>query len=660
MRSLPAGLAPLISGSSQEPTLALSVQDLRPRLTTIAAGALNGRSSALLSATGHLIRAIVAQGATANQAITVQTIAPATAADWSAAGVTVTSNATASAGCCLAQTAGITRLFYQRSSDNCICYRDSGDDGRTWGAETLVQSVTPDSLPFCYGIAASSTTAIWTVWAAFDPYGVCSMYRSTYGTAWSAWAQEGPSNPGWGQMRGLSCLAAAGTLAFACGCGLRGYTSGISAATFTLSGGTYSAVTPIQQLDSPAQGLTLAYPDLFYDSGDSSGSPWYAIATLTDDGSVSTAAHTRTTVFRSADGVTWHPWLSTGTALAWGAHVLVSGGTVYLFDAQTTYAVAAPPAPTDLSADVLAVHLDEATGAAVEGEIVLDNSASQYVGAPWLVDNVALSLATGYGGLTVTTHTLYLEGWAFAADPEAQFLTLHVGGALGLMDLPSTLLLSYSGQTLSALVTTVCRQAGVAVAALPDTQQFTQTIPCFTILPGQSWLSALLRLSSIYGFDVYTASDGAVVCREPQASDASTWTYGTEILTSAWGETARRPNVVRVVGTGPAPGVWSEAVDGENVLAVGQERYQIEVDHLLDSGTKCAIRAGLALRTIQREAQHGSLAVPLNPQHELCDVITFSDAANGVSTQAARIGKIRWMTDARQGEWYQSLTLEGV
>ncbi|HZU13371.1 MAG TPA: hypothetical protein VFB58_11075 [Chloroflexota bacterium] len=661
MRSLPAGLAALIAAPSQTPTLTLTVQDLQPHLTVLASGDAPGRSSALLSSTGMLLRAVVAQNAATNQTLTVQTITPANASSWTSPAVTVTSNAKASAGCCLAQTGGTTRLFYQRSSDNCICYRDSTDDGHTWGAETLVQSVTPGSLPYCYGIAASSITTIWTVWAAFDPYGVCSMYQSAYSTSWSAWVLKGPSNPGWGQMRGLTCLYAAGTLAFACGCGLRGYTSGISASTFTLTGSTYSAVTPIQQLDSPTQGLTLAYPDLCYDATDTSGFPWYAIATLTDDGSVSTSAHTRTTVFRSADGITWHPWLAAGTALAWGAHVLVAGGTVYLFDAATTYVVAAPPSATDLSTDVLEADISEGTGAPAEGTIVLDNSRAQYVSAPWLVDNAGLTLALGYGGLTVTTHTLYLEGWEFAADPEAQYLTLRVRGALGLMDMPSTLLLSYSGQTLAALVTAVCRQAGMSLNVLPATPQFAQTIPCFTILPGETWLSALLRLSTIYGFEVFTASNGAVVCVEPQTSDPSTWSYGSEILTSSWGMGSRRPNVVRVVGAATSTGsVWSEAVDQTNLLAVGQERYMIEVERLLDTSAKCAIRAGIALRGIQRDAQFGTLAVSLNPQHELCDVITVSDAANGVSAQPVRIAGIRWLTDARQGDWYQELTLEAV
>lgn len=643
-RTLPPGLAAKISAAGQQPELSLTVQDLQTRLSLFASGGTAGRSSALVSSTGKILRAVCTQSGATNQAIAVQRITPGTFSSWTAAGTGVTGNAIARAGCCLVQTGSTTRLFYQRSSDNLICYRDSTDDGVTWGAEQVTVATVPTAMLYCYGIAADTTTSLHTEWAAFDPAGVCGIYRTAYSGSWAAWSAVGPATPAYGGLRGLAVTTVSGTRRFVCGMGMRGYTSGISAAWFTWNGAsTYSGASAIQSLDSPSQGLSLSYPDIFYDSSNLYGDArqWYATVLLTDDGSVSTSAHTRTTLYRSSDGSTWAPWLNAGTSLQYGAHVLVTGGVLYLFDATTCYTIPAVPAPVDLTNDVLSLSIKEVYGAPAGAEIVLSNQNGQYSAASWLVDNATLTLAYGYSGQTVTTHLLSLDDWSLQANADSATLTLACRGPLKLLDYPLTQQLVYQNQPLAQILTSLMQAAGMRLAALPGTAPFSQQVSCFIVTPGETWLSALSRLATLYNIIVRADATPEVVVCDPQATDPSTWTYGSELLATEYGQESNRPNVVRVTGaTSGTTTAWSEATDPANILLVGSERFLLMVDRMLDTSARCQIRAQQELRQVQRASVHGAMVCAPNPQHELADVITYSDSAIGVSNATMRISAI--------------------
>jgi hypothetical protein len=122
--------------------------------------------------------------------------------------------------------------------------------------------------------------------------------------------------------------------------------------------------------------------------------------------------------------------------------------------------------------------------------------------------------------------------------------------------------------------------------------------------------------------------------------------------------------VVRVTGstigsTQPST-AWSETTDPANILLVGAERYKLLVDRMLDTSAKCLLRAQQELRLIQRQATHAEAIVTPNPQHELTDVITLTDAGIGIANQALRIAAITTTLAPRNTQWQQILELEGV
>lgn len=659
VRTLPAAISNALASSTQSPALTLTVQDLQARLTQLAIGGTPGRSAALLSSSGVLLRASVDQAAATNQALRISRITPATAGSWTTDS-TILTTAVARAGCAIVQTGSLTRIFFQNTSDNTIHSTDSTDDGLTWSASVALPA-NPDSLPFCYGICATDTTHVWSAWAAFDPNGMCSLYESVYSTSWSAWSQNGPSSPGWGQIRGLNVLTPAGstTSHFSCGVGMRGYTSGISAGQFTLSGGAYSPIGYIRQLDTPTHGLTCAWPDLFYDTTSGATDPWYAAVTLTDDGSLSTDPHTRTEIWRSADGTAWHLWLACGTAFQYGAHVLLDAGTLYVYDAAAVYTVTGPPAAVDISDRVLAASIHEAYNSEATAEITLDNNDAALIGQAWLIDNATLTLALGYSGSAITTHTLYLDGHAFAGNAESQELHLTARDCLKLAAYPALDQTIYENETTPTIAADLLTRSGLTLDPTPGTPQFSATIPCFIKTPGQTHLETLKRLADTYGFEFFATGGASVILIEPQVPDQSSWTYDQPGLSAAHGQTSNRPNVVRVLGAQQATqSIWSEAVDTANIEQTGQARLMILVDHLIDTSAKAQTKAALQLRIQQREATHGRIIVPLNPAHQLGDVVTLTDAGVGYSSTAMRISGIAWAIDFGTAEWTQTLTLE--
>lgn len=653
MRTLPSGLATKITASGQQPEISVTVQDLVTKLTLFAQATYPaGPSAAVLSTTGKILRARIANSGATTGPLYLQSITPASPTSWTATGTLLSSAAVVSAGAAIAQTAGTTRCFYQRASDSFIVYRDSTDDGLTWGAETSLLAV---PLPYCTGITASSTTQVWIA-AYVYPTAASLLYRSAYTTSWSAWSNEGPPSPTWGLLEGLNSTTVAGTTYVAAGVAMRAYVSGISASSFTYAGTTYSGMAYIQQLDSPAAGLTCADPDIFYD-----GSSFYAVVTLTDDGSVSTSGHTRTAIYTSSDGLTWQPYLAAGSVLQGGAHLIKTGGTTYVFDAVTCYTVPSPPAAIDLSDDVLALHITETFNRPSTLALELSNNTGQYTAAPWLSDNVTLTVSLGYGGQLVQTHTFYLDDWQLTSTAADQTLTLAARDYLKLMDYPSTGLITYTGQTTTQILTDLAKKAQVTIGSPPATPQFSQTIGCFLINQGETFLAALNRLANVFGFIVAAGGGPSVFLFDPQVTDGSTWTYGTEILGAGRGQEADAANVIRVTGaaaaTATAP-AWAEVTDAADILARGMERYRNVVDRILTTSAQCLIRAQQELRAEQRTKVHAALTVALNPAHQLGDVIAVTDTGCGMSGTAYRISGMQWIADPTTGAWEHHLTLE--
>jgi prophage tail gpP-like protein len=253
----------------------------------------------------------------------------------------------------------------------------------------------------------------------------------------------------------------------------------------------------------------------------------------------------------------------------------------------------------------------------------------------------------------------YVDQLIYTGVGDRVDLTVEARGIGKFLDAVSMQLIALTGKTVAQLAQSICAQANVALDTLPGTAQFAQTVPCFVITPGETWASALNRLSAVYGFEVTATPDPALRITEKGSSDPAAYTYSGDHLAVAWGPVSDTSNLIRVIGsTGTTSVVFAEVVDATGIASSGVVRYRHVVERMLDTSARCAIKAGLLLRDEQAASARGTLTVQINPQHEVLDVITITDSRAGMNNQSARIHAIDTVIDWADGRWVQHLQLQ--
>jgi hypothetical protein len=411
-------------------------------------------------------------------------------------------------------------------------------------------------------------------------------------------------------------------------------------------------------MDTPDNGLSYPNPAVHYNPGDTN---YYVAAIRHDDGTVSGTASDYATLYSSPDALTWTRVQSL-TGLQNEAHGLFVNSVFYAFDGAGAFNGPVPPNPSDISADLLSIQIHETTDASARFTFRLANKDGKYNALANLKDNARVKLSLGYNGSVILTHVAFIDALEYVCLPDTSELRVYARDLTKFLDQICPTLIAITSQTVAAIATAICLRANVSLATLPATSQFSQTVPSFQILPGESWYQALLRLGAIYDFEQsITVSSGhpQIKLTERSASDSSTWSYGQEAYAIAWQRSADQPNWVRVVGAAPSTtNVFADAFDQQNLLTSGAVRYRHIVDRLCDTSAKCQIKANLALRDDQTQAQTGALTTRLNPQLEVLDVISLTDARLGLSSQNARINSIDTTIDFEHGQWLQHLSLE--
>jgi hypothetical protein len=657
-------MAAALAGPTMGPLFSVTSQDVLAvqRWTLLTAtGFSSARNTSILTSSSSIIRAAVVGSTISIYRIPAGGLG--TAANWTAAArATPSANAQSTAGCALVQTGSTIRCFWIDVTDKKPRYSDSTDDGATWSAATAGFPAPPLTFNLTHGIAAATITDLYV---AYADYAQASdgIFRSQWTGVWGAWSGGGgigPPTPVWGQLRGLQIDAKKGggsPMVFAAGVQMRFQKSGVGASTATFDGtATWSTFTSIEDNDSPSNGLSRAYPTVHYDAGSAT---YYHAAILTDDGSVSGTAQNRVNIWSSTDGLKASIIAPLGNVFANEVHVILQGGSTYVFDNHNVYSAPSAPAATDLTNDVLSMHIQEKAGNHSHFQIVVANQAGQYTGLANLKDNAKVHIQLGIAGYAlVDCWDAFIDAVRYEARGDIIAMIIEARGYTKLLDQNSQRFIPIASKTVAQIAQQICQLANVSIAALPGTSQFSQVIPCFTITQGESWWQALKRLGNVYDFDLTVGTPVTVKASERLASDTSTWSYGTEALASVRQLNADQPNIIRVVGstTGGANN-FAEAQDISNMASSGQHRYQHIVDRMLDSSAKCQIKANLALRSAQTEGTTGSLTVTVNPQLEVLDPITITDTRTGYSATKMRIMAIDTIFDFHTGVWEQRLEL---
>jgi hypothetical protein len=661
-RSIPAALAAAVNATGAQPTISITTQDFQSRYSRLAStGFSAARNAAIYSSGSSIIRAAVSQHGDPNTVTAYRIPSPTTAANWPAAAVaTLSTNAMASAGVCLVQSGSTIRCFWCDITSQGIKYADSTDDGVTWGAAQTAQSIPPSVTSICQGIVAESTTSIVCAYQAFT-YAAAGFYQTKVAAGvWGAWSGAiGPLTPVWGATRGIHMDASRASRVLVGGVQMRAQQSGFAASATTWDGvATWSAFASVHEMDTPSNGLSNNWPTVHYNSADGY---YYSAITLADDGSVSGTAQNRTNVWRSTDGLTWQLAGAAGTVFSYEAHILVISGTTYVFDHASVWTAPGSPGPTDLTADVLTLDIHEQTQTWARFSLTLANNNGQYLNLANLRDNASIQIALGYNGTSIATHTCYLDAIRHEATGE-QLITVVEGRGIGkFLAQVSPKLITFASKTVAQIAVQICATAGVPLGSLPGTSQFSQVVACFTITQGETYDNALKRLSNVYDFDFYETGSPSVFIKivERAQGDGASWSYGQETLAASIQTDSDQANIIRVVGaTTGTTNVFAEVTDQPNIAATGAHRLRHIVDRLLDTAAKCRLKAQLALRDEQTSATTAQLTVTVNPQLEVMDVISHTDARIGTAAASLRIHDIHTQIDFHQGLWAQHLTCQ--
>ncbi|HEY8684259.1 MAG TPA: hypothetical protein VIO57_01500, partial [Chloroflexota bacterium] len=429
--------------------------------------------------------------------------------------------------------------------------------------------------------------------------------------------------------------------------------TGCAVAT-TTPGSPWTPWAQLLSMDNKNLGLTYQYPQLSYD-----GTNYWLAAMLQDDGTASGAAQTRTAIYQDDGSMNFHLVGYIGNSLTTNACALVIAGTIYVFDAINVFTGTPVTSVLDVSNDVLALTIVERPNAPQAIALTLANNNGQYLGIGQLSPNATMTIALGFNGTTLLTHTAYPDTIAQVAGAENLACEISGRSVSKFLEQVISRALIYSNQTIAQLITAIALQAGVTLDPLPTTSQFSQTLPCYMLQPGDTWATALNRLGNVYGYTKLDRATPSVTIVEPQASDPSSWTYAQETLGLAWATHADQATLIRVIGqsatTTPA---FADITDDTAILVSGGERYRHIVDRNLTTAAKARLRAQIALREEQRKASTGTITVSLNPAHELMDVVTVTDARVGLAAQPMRINGMDWHINMQSGEWLQHLHVE--
>jgi hypothetical protein len=301
-RTLPQPILDALASNVQAPSLQVVVKDSfdRPDMTapTIQSGDA-GRSAMVQLRNGTYVQAYVNQPGLWNpaQVYTRAIITPTLPSGWGNYNLSK-DGAEGQAGVALSLdpvTGATARLFYQRLSDQALCYQDT-TDGVGWTAEQVAATPAKNA----WALASGS---IFQLYAALNHATGDQSKQDVVQYLWAAgmdWsAPQVWTNPPV-QISGLSCVTidyvdhiALGTLTREGG--------SLCFSTMTQAGGSWTTLTAVHPLDDPALGISSPHPGLSY-----WGEAFHTAATHYDSGAVTSAPKQHTELWTSPDFVHWH------------------------------------------------------------------------------------------------------------------------------------------------------------------------------------------------------------------------------------------------------------------------------------------------------------------------------------------------------------------
>jgi len=340
-----------------------------------------------------------------------------------------------------------------------------------------------------------------------------------------------------------------------------------------------------------------------------------------------------------------HAWLSTPSGV-WRASLLTS--------------------LLDVTSDVTALS---ARAGPASGMIQIDlrNDDSRYSGPPSPINlGSEVLFSPGYHtsqGIEVSSGpACWIEAWTYVCHPPSSVLRLFATDAWGLLErwkARRQFAWAAGSKSVFQLLNFILARAGLEFSSFSNSDALVNHCPAFTISPGESGKTAVLRLlSMVPDFLYFRGNCGYVI--NPQVSDGSVYAYGTAhgILEAEYTERSGQANRVQVFGL-PSSVAMTEDWDWEEVNLVYDRLAQVH-DINLDTEAEAHARGEAMLRHAAIESEDGYVVVPLNCGQELYDVIEITDTLAGLTAAKRRVLSLHHTYDTRKGIYTLKIGLGGV
>ncbi len=677
VRALSSTLASAVGATTHVPAIAVSIEDHIPHYQAYQTpGAADGWHDACVASDGSIVRVRLGRGTNIfAQSFQWQRVSnPASAGQWTTWTTFggATSTCFQDGGCAISNNNGTLRAFAQQGTGGSTLWTwTSTDNGQSWST-TPISVLTPPGSASILGIGSAGNNDVFFLYQQIaGTYTGCSFFSSS---SWSSLRTTTLAPPGYGG-------------------GLAAYWDGsvywiISSDTTTIYEYTYSpsstswlAYQPIAPASSAAIGRLA--PRLQYDAL----SGLYTLIYIeSDTGTITGAIYSYPRMRQSSDLQHWSQGMIVhNITTQYGAACVFTPTANFLISMSSVlraqaYSQTNVNQYVSVGNAVLSYSHNEADGKAASLELVLDNNRglfsaliSQPTSPQPIGPHCSVVLSEGYrtgtpptSVETVKVGTYRITSIQIQRSPQMHRLRLLCHDATSLLDLINRFQMVYVLQQLGWLLREICARSGLFALGLPSTSQLTQSVPYFVLQAGQSYRRALDELCSLYDLHFFLDQNETLQFRELSSSDSSTWSYQPELELITFGSQEQLGN--HVIVTGKPPGSASalttaEAYDDGNMQWIGQERLIQHVDQKLLTTAQCASKASFLLTQAQRAQVQHQIHIPLNPAHQLFDVISIADygvPAGSGQSGSGRIVESKVIYDAQQADYTSILHLEGV
>jgi hypothetical protein len=656
MRTLPSALLAAQKSASAIPYVKVEIADRisgvrRLQWERLYSGSeADSYHAATMPGDGSLIRCRVDSGSLYVQRV----VSPGPGSNFS--NWTLTDAAT-NVGVALASRAAQVLLFYVGTNGKTIYLRESNDYGATFGSATAITTAATAVGWLAADLKADNTVLlIYSVGST-----VYAMKRSD--GAWdspTAWTNSLAS------VSGLACQYEADFDVVVSGSDAQGaykvwtciYGDGYSQAVDTWS--------PLREVTIASAGSDmefrapfLAYPDVFrltfvekYTGSESYSRPYFSFSPAT------------------ADYVNnlWREPVPMNLASDYGLAIAYSTSDVWLTTPWGVWQASLTTPTLDVTADVLEMTSEtDPDGGRLR--LVLRNDDGRYLDLSGEKAVIKLGgevrpspgYQTASGPLVSSGLAYWIEGWEYTSGAGKATLVLHARDAWQLLETwraHRQYAWAQGEKNVFQLLSFIMARAGLEFSSAGSSGIVADLYPSFTIHPGESGATAARRLLAMVP-DVVFVRGHFTYIKNPQADEASDYSYGTEhaIFRGRYGSQRPQANRVQVFGDD----LFVEAFQWDEIEDSYDRVRQVQ-DLNLDTVARAQDRAESEMRHQEIASGSGEIVVPVNCGQEVYDVISITDDSAGLTDAKWRvIGlSMRYLVSGKVPVYEQRLSLRAV